>query len=74
MKCLCCGKEAIWCDSEPDEDGDMHQCDHIRCNHCKMDYTLAGHKESFEAKGFKEMKEIMLRVYSQGLTPDRGEQ
>jgi len=61
--CINCGKEARWCDSEPDEDGDMHDCDHIACDHCLMSYTLVWNEESHQADSFEAMKDVMRKIY-----------
>jgi len=62
IRCINCSHDAYWCDSKPDEDGDMHECDHISCDHCGMHYTLVS-EESHNAESFEEMKNIMRKVY-----------
>jgi hypothetical protein len=61
--CKCCGAEARWCDSKPDEDGHKHDCDHIHCDSCRMHYSLEGpHPAGIES--FEQAKEIMLLAYN----------
>lgn len=38
-ECPLCGGKCIWCDSVPD-DGIYHECDHILCTNCGMDFNL----------------------------------
>jgi len=65
LVCKCCGKEARWC-GEGENSCGMKECDHIECDHCGMHYSLES-KESYEAKTFKEMRELMLKAYN-GIT------
>lgn len=61
--CPFCGGKVIWCDSKPDEDGDYHQCDHINCTECKMDYVLTS-GESRQAESIIKAKKIMVDAFN----------
>jgi len=61
--CPLCGGEAVWCDSQPDEDGDTHQCDHILCKQCGMTYNLVN-EITRNAESFSEAKKEMQEKFN----------
>lgn len=61
--CPLCKGLTKWCDSEPDEDGDMHVCDHIICTECKMSF-IPTCEASYNADSFEEMKQIALYKFN----------
>ena len=61
--CPFCKSSVYWCDSLPDEDGDMHVCDHIICSGCKMTFTPTC-EESYNAEDFEAMKLIAAQRFN----------
>lgn len=41
--CPFCGGIARWCDSEPDEEGVMHECEQVVCDSCQISFSLTGY-------------------------------
>jgi len=60
--CINCGKDAYWCGSKPDEDGHLHDCHQISCDHCQMQFDFLN-DELHEAETFDEMRVGVRKVY-----------
>lgn len=61
--CPCCNSAVVWCDSIPDDDGDYHECDHIICTGCGLDFTVVNEKTN-NCCDLMSMKECVAGIFN----------
>ena len=62
-ECPFCQGKVVWCDSIPDDDGDIHECDHLICTKCNMDFCAVG-EDAFNCSTIHESKELTKQKFN----------
>lgn len=61
--CINCKKDAYWCGTKPDEDGDLHDCHQISCDHCGMQYDFVS-DEAHNAETIAACRDVVRKTYA----------
>lgn len=61
--CPCCKGVVIWCDSISDANEDNHECDHLICTKCGLDFTLTS-GEADNCKTISDMKKLVAERFN----------